>query len=130
MLTGNHDAKGIWRIFNYDATIYLPSIEHLLTDDRLQTISFKDIGSKQYNILDPEWIRINKLRLMMCDYRYPGILLKDTPNPPDKPYRLIDGKHRMTKMEQNHINSAPFYIFTLDEIASYFHPLKWRSKWV
>ena len=66
----------------------------------------------------------------MCDYRYPGILLKDTPNPPDKPYRLIDGKHRITKMEQHHMVSAPFYIFTLDEIASYFNPLRLRSKWV
>ena len=91
-----HSAIGKWRLFpNVDYKLHLRKIIPLIRAKTPSTIYFKEIAWKgKYN---PE-IKMKNHRYRDADTSFPGILVKNAPNPEHLPYRMIDGAHRITKM--------------------------------
>jgi|TARA_R100000027_G_scaffold66645_1_gene63019 hypothetical protein len=54
-----------------------------------------------------------------ADITKPGILLLTNRNPLPKPYRLLDGRHRLWAMQAKGWTEGPFKIVTLDQIKPY-----------
>tara|TARA_B100001094_G_scaffold82592_1_gene78865 strand:- start:1445 stop:1783 length:339 start_codon:yes stop_codon:yes gene_type:complete len=100
--------------------IDLGDIEHLLTKKRLKMINHDLIGWKGMHFSSEEFFKTLDLkRYDDCDIVYPCILVKNAPNPYNKKYRMIDGKHRIAKMRQNGIHKSLFYVLQPAKIERY-----------
>ena len=107
---------GDWRIDGDYRVLNLKDIEHLLTKDRLRDINHKDIC----------WKGMNKVKLLQrrkryeqCDISFPCIVSTNSVNPCNSKYRLIDGKHRMAKMNSKNINNSSFYVIDFWDFHRY-----------
>ena len=130
MLRGRHSANicphyGDWRFDdqeNNKLRLYTKDIKYLLSDYRLMLIDHSDIAYKGLNLdeslLGENCICCNGERFKKCNTSFPGILMKGQ-NTFNKPYRMIDGKHRLVKLISNGINKSNFYILEYDEIQHY-----------
>ena len=126
-LTGSHactvSAYGDWRLSEYEQVLELKHIEHLLTDDRLQDVLFDDIAWKGMHLpieqRRDKCICCHGVRYHNCDINYPPILCIHTPNPFNKKYRLLDGKHRMEKMLAQHRFRSRFYVLEYTDIEQF-----------
>lgn len=58
-------------------------------------------------------------RYLYADITHPGILLRTDRNPLPKPYRLLDGRHRLWAMQAKKWTEGPFKIITLDQIKPF-----------
>tara|TARA_B100000676_G_C17757715_1_gene669951 strand:- start:252 stop:692 length:441 start_codon:yes stop_codon:yes gene_type:complete len=107
-----------------DLFLYLSEIEHLLTDDRREDLNLSDISWKGENLplemTGIDCICCNGQRYKNCEPKYPGIVLDNASNNPEKRYRLLDGKHRLRKLIDRGYNRANFYVLSLDDIQKYF----------
>lgn len=56
------------------------------------------------------------MRYEAADPRYPGILVADMPNPCERPFRMIDGRRRLHKLQLQGIKESPFFVFHYTEI--------------
>lgn len=86
----------------------------------LKTIDFEHIAHH------PIWkSNLTGPRFNLADIRFPGIVVENMPNPYNKPYRLIDGKHRLAKMILEGKQRSEFYVFQYEEILPFveLHPL-------
>jgi len=128
-LRGTHSCKldsvyGDWRINELDAQqIDLQHIRYLLTSDKIETINHKEICWKGMDNPEAEQ---RGIRYERCDISYPCIVLKDAINPKNMKYRMIDGKHRMSKMKSENINTSKFYVLSYDDIKNYIKPIGWK----
>tara|TARA_B100001094_G_scaffold332476_1_gene404721 strand:+ start:6104 stop:6532 length:429 start_codon:yes stop_codon:yes gene_type:complete len=133
ILHGTHSAKysneyGDWRILDIrlfnDLILELKDIQHFLTDDKIKILKHKDIGWKGRHLdakrSGSECICCDGVRYRECDPRYPGIVLDGGPNPYKKRYRMIDGKHRISKLSHTGIRESPFYVLDYETIKPYF----------
>lgn len=111
------------RLFN-DLILNLLDIKHLLTDDRIKIIEHKDIGWKGRHLdakrSGSECICCGGERYRDCDPRFPGIIADGGPNPYNKRYRMIDGKHRISKLCNTGVKKSPFYVLDFKEIKPFF----------
>ena len=129
-LCGTHSAGlsedyGDWRINpSFKMILDLDDIKHLLTDDRIQIIKHKDIGWKGRHLdgkrSGSECICCDGERYRDCDPRFPGIIVDGAPNPYNKRYRMIDGKHRISKLCNTGIKKSPFYVLKFEEVKPFF----------
>ena len=127
-LTGNHSAKrscpvyGDWSFNGITGRIYLKKLKPFLKEKRLEKIKIEEIGWKGMYLSDEESVNCpccNGERYTRCDINIPGIVVLNAPNPYDKKYRMIDGKHRIRKMQNNGIIHGSFYVFTYKEIKKF-----------
>ena len=125
MLKGFHECDnsnkidGDWRLLDISSdklVIYIQHIEHLLTEDKLYTIEHDEICWKGMDKM--KYIQKGS-RYKKCDISFPCIVLVNAPNPKDMKYRLIDGKHRMAKMNSIGITKSSFYILEYNDIKKY-----------
>ena len=112
-----HLCDGDWKITDKPSALNLKRIEPYLNQKQL--ICFDDIAwkGKGMNVkLDPK-------RYNDCDIDYPCIVSEGM-NPLGCKYRMIDGKHRITKMEHMGMSEAYFYTVDFNEIRrlSYYSP--------
>lgn len=125
---GYSEEYGDWRLLDIrlfnDLILELNEIEHLLTDDRIKIIEHKDIGWKGRHLdakrSGSECICCDGERYRECDPRFPGILADGGPNPYNKRYRMIDGKHRISKLCNTGVKKSPFYVLDYKEIKQFF----------
>ena len=54
-------------------------------------------------------------RYELADPHYPGILVVDMPNLCELPFRMIDGRRRLHKLQLQGINESPFFVFQFTE---------------
>ena len=124
-LFGLHTCKkesnfGDWRITDRgDECIDMAHLRPHLTEDRLKTINHSDIcwkgeDHKEHN---------RGYKYENCDISFPPIVIHNARNHKNRKYRLIDGRHRMTKMFDQGINESNFYVFEMNEIEKYIRPL-------
>tara|TARA_B100001250_G_scaffold87565_1_gene72421 strand:+ start:4186 stop:5373 length:1188 start_codon:yes stop_codon:yes gene_type:complete len=135
-LTGTHDCDisdyGDWRLSEDDMELPLSDIKHLLTDDKLQDISFDDIAWKGMNL--PLSERRSNCRCcdgeryFKCKTNYPLILCTGVPNPFDKKYRCIDGKHRIDKMISQNKSKSKCYVLEYSDIEQYLLKISKEDK--
>tara|TARA_B100001057_G_scaffold99919_1_gene96899 strand:- start:559 stop:927 length:369 start_codon:yes stop_codon:yes gene_type:complete len=96
---------GDWRIDEKEYILNLKKIKPFLTKESKKLINFKDIGHKGKN----SNYLLHKERYDAADISYPCILTEGQ-NPYNCKYRMIDGKHRITKMKNMGIKKSMFYI--------------------
>lgn len=58
-------------------------------------------------------------RFDAAEVKFPGMLVKDMPNPCGLPFRMIDGRRRMEKLIRAGDAAGPFVIFQYEEIEPY-----------
>lgn len=58
---------------------------------------------------------VSEERLHACSLDYPCIVAEGVANPDRRPYRLLDGNHRLHKMRREHRRSARFYVLKHDD---------------
>ena len=113
------DKYGDWRV-NGESLIYdLQNYEHLLTQDRLKTVSFEDIafkGKHFTNLRGQTCLCCDGSRYYSANIKFPGILVENMENPYNLKYRLIDGKHRIEKMINLGMTTSQFYILKISEL--------------
>jgi|SRR6056300_148983 len=114
-LTGEHSCSGKWKVTDIDQYIKLKDLIPLLQTKTPQDIDHSKIAWK---CMDAPHLKIDE-RFSQCDIEVPGILAEGVINPFNKPYRMIDGSHRMAKMILNTwISKSHFYILTPQEFYS------------
>ena len=125
ILTGYHDCVksnhyGDWRLFENVGGIDLNKIKYLLQET--QILNHEDIAWKGMDLPEEmvtnECICCDGLRYLECNIKYPCIVLNNAVNPHNKKYRLIDGKHRMSKMRKQGITSSKFYVLELNNLPN------------
>jgi len=127
-LTGWHSVHlfrpryGDWSFEGLTGKVYLKRLNPFLTQSRLEEIEINEIGWKGRNWSDEESINCpccNGERYTKCDINIPGIVSINAPNPYNKKYRMIDGKHRIRKRLNNGHTHGLFYVFTYEEIKKF-----------
>ena len=100
--------------------LYIQDILHLLTDSRLETIDLCDIAwlGKHHHPYNPssEW---SNRKYQNADPAYPGIILKNAPNPYNNKYRMVDGRHRIMKLLNQGETSSQFYVLDYNDVKQY-----------
>lgn len=128
-LTGSHSLHsfspiyGDWSFDGIEGIIYLEKLIPFLKKDRLESIKIDEIGWKGKHLSEEESINCpccNGERYIRCDVNIPGIVSLNAPNPYNKKYRMIDGKHRIRKMKNNGCTHGLFYVFTYKEIKKFY----------
>ena len=76
----------------------------------ISDIAYKDISN----------IDVEDSRYLTADTSFPGIVVKDMPNPYNKPYRLIDGRHRILKRLNDDQETVNVYILTEQDIRKFY----------
>ena len=86
------DCRQIYSILKYNNTIP-------------QLVPIKDIGHKPIDGIDKE-----DVRYLNANLNLPAILVRGMRNPVNKPYRMIDGRHRILKAKENNIPDLLAYV--------------------
>ena len=120
-LRGFHSCTGSWKIdgrsFEIDLQGLIPYLKskepQIILHDQIAWHKLKMYGDSVYRFRD-------------CDITCPGIVAANVPNPRGKPYRLIDGKHRLHKIKQetNAYKSA-FYVLSKEEFYAIISDDQW-----
>jgi len=112
---------GDWRINNKYQQLMIKDIEHLLTDDRKKTIKHDEIAWKGYDLRDQaigyNCICCGGIRYKFCDTAYPPIIVENMPNPANRKYRVVDGKHRMQKLRLSNVTESEFYVLEYTDVV-------------
>mgnify|MGYP003143210529 FL=1 len=114
-----------WRIKpDCDSVLFLKYIEEYLVSERIQTISFDRVIHTS-EILYPDLsldncICCNGVKHKLCNINKPAIVVHNMPNPYNKEYKLIDGKHRFNKMRSMGMTESNMYVLEFEEIKHLF----------
>ena len=113
MLEGYHHCNlskdyGDWRINNKEYSLNLIFLKNYLKNKKL--VKFKDIGWKGKNLK----IKLDQERYDAADINYPCILTQGQ-NPYNCKYRMIDGRHRITKMNDLGMKESIFYVIDFNQ---------------
>ena len=66
-------------------------------------------------------------RYARCNPGHPGILVRGAVNPHGKPFRMIDGSHRMARMTlESGIECSPFYVLSHGEFLEFLEDFSAR----
>ena len=122
MLQGTHAGSvsycyGDWRLNKQPFTLELSQLTPLLTKERLQTLSLDDIAWKGKHLPSKftgnNCICCGGARYREADIQYPCIVVEGMSNMYGNKYRLIDGKHRVQKLQ----GISTFYVLTWEDIC-------------
>tara|TARA_Y100001951_G_scaffold30737_1_gene24043 strand:+ start:1094 stop:1474 length:381 start_codon:yes stop_codon:yes gene_type:complete len=123
MLTGTHscnvdDIYGDWRIDNKNYILFLETVRPHLINCKKEIIKFDMIGWKGKNID----FQLSKERYNNCNIKIPGIITEGQ-NPYQLKYRMIDGKHRISKMIDIGLKENYFYILDYTTFIKLLQPI-------
>ena len=127
-LVGSHSLHsscrvyGNWSLDGRTGRINLEKLIPFLTENRLKKIKIDEIGWKGKHLSKKESINCpccNGERYTSCDINIPCIVSINAPNPYNKKYRMIDGKHRIRKRLNNGRTHGLCYVFTYKEIKKF-----------
>lgn len=105
-ISGSIDTRKLWAYVKYKQ---MDAVDVHLTD-----ISHKPL----------EDINTGDNRYILADISYPLLIVKGMVNPHNKPYRMIDGRHRLLKHKLLNNNYVPCYVLLLDEVLP--HVLRYK----
>ena len=130
---GYHSAKfskwnGDWRIDGNQYRLCIDDIQHLLSDDKKQTVKLDEICWKGWNLgkgkIGPNCICCNGNRYKSQHLSYdPPVIITNMGNPANRKYRMVDGKHRMHRLVLNDSIEGVFYVLDYSEIKQYMDPI-------
>jgi hypothetical protein len=96
--------------------IFMSDILHLLTEERIKSISLKSIGWRDKHLFPQPW---SGERYARSDTKYPGIVTTGH-NPHDNKYRMIDGRRRIHKLLSSGVTKSNFYVIPWAELRPFF----------
>lgn len=108
---------GDWRIIEEESIVHIKDIIPYLELKSKRLVKFNDISWKGKDID----YKLNDERYDKCDIRHPCILTIGK-NPHNCKYRMIDGRHRITKMINMGLSKSLFYIIDFDIIVKQLRP--------
>tara|TARA_B100000073_G_scaffold147664_1_gene121538 strand:+ start:796 stop:1182 length:387 start_codon:yes stop_codon:yes gene_type:complete len=114
-----HDRYGDWTINGKTYRFKLNNYRHLLTPDKLKTVSFDDIafkGRHLTNLRGPMCLCCDGSRYYNAKIKQPGILVENMENPYNLKYRMIDGKHRIEKMINLGMTHSEFHVLQVSDL--------------
>lgn len=111
MITGYYFCKKEWAINGEEKAI---RVSELLGDVDLRVVAFEDIAGIGKKMLNQE-------RVKKADVRFPGILVEGGDNPLGKPFRMCDGRHRVSKLTEQGHTEAVFLIISNEYFMSKFN---------
>ena len=110
VIGGRHGCKGAWSVDGFDGFISVKKLYHICKDRETQVVPFSEIS----------WKGPSK-RTVDTDTSIPCIIAKGAENPHGMPYRMCDGRNRMTKMIfAERKEEAEFYVISKEEFDSLF----------
>jgi len=108
------------RIFSFDGFIDVTGIARQIQAGKFQPqkISFDDIW---FAVRYPGQVDAEKNtdRYKKADTSFPGII-SPIKNPENKKYRMLDGRRRMWKLQDQGVNEGMFYVIPVPEIYRHF----------
>ena len=113
------DTYGDWRIYEEKYILYMKDIVPYLCAKNKKLIEFDEISWKGKNIYHK--VKLHESRYENCDIKYPCILTEGK-NPHNCKYRMIDGKHRMTKMVRMGLSKSYFYVIDYNTFLKLLQP--------
>ena len=116
---GNFDRSGNWCItedLKKVHYLFMEDILHLLTEERIKSVSLKSIGWKDKHIFPSSW---SGKRYDEADIKYLGIITTGH-NPHDNEYRMVDGRRRIHKLLSNGVTNSNFYVIMWEELRPFF----------
>ena len=128
---GTHDAiqspYGDWRLHEISSLDFTIEVNTLLMMVEFQeVVNFEDIAFKgmdyPLNQRRENCVCCDGERYTNCDPSFPGILIKDCPNPFNLPYRLADGKHRIERLIARGQKKSLFNVITYNRVKSELKP--------
>ncbi len=89
-----HIMDGDWEILDHPTIIDCKEVYYWIEKNHIEPelVSIPDIGYKTLST-----IRQDSLRYVNANMALPCIVVKGMTNPEGKPYRMIDGRHRLLK---------------------------------
>jgi hypothetical protein len=110
-IKGFHSCRKEWAINGQEKRI---QVSRFLGDAVLKVVAFKDIAVK--STADKSTLRYQK-----ADVRFPCILVEGGDNPLGKPYRMCDGRHRISKLKEQGHTEAVFFILSNEKFITIFN---------
>ncbi|MFT5371806.1 MAG: hypothetical protein ACI9R7_001345 [Lysobacterales bacterium] len=116
-----HQCLGENRVQDFDGFFKQNDIIRHIDETRMEplTVSFDEIWHQIHRINEKEKIIQSDARYQQADVSFPGILAP-VRNPVNKPYRLLDGRRRMWKQQEEGKTEGLFYVIPEDEIFQFF----------
>ena len=115
----NYDVSGNWCItedLKKVHYLFMKDILHLLTEERLKSVSLKSIGWRDKHFFPRH---LEGERYDAADIKYPGIITTGH-NPYDNEYRMVDGRRRIHKLLSNGVIESNFYVILWEELRPFF----------
>ena len=116
-------SRADWRIDALDRVWKGGNLIEIAANAPIEIVKFEDICRLDY-FVDATYKReccrcCDGERYFNADISHPGIILRTDRNPLPKPYRLLDGRHRLWAMQAKGWTEGPFKIVTLDQIKPF-----------
>ena len=113
---------GDWRLEGKECSV-IKLKDLVLSDDKLKVIKLEEIAWKGKNYF-PNKCGNNcyccgGIKYKRCNTKYPLIIAKNTLNPFNNKYRMIDGRHRIQKLLLNGHTFGLCYVFDFSEIRGF-----------
>jgi len=115
-----HIMTGEWKLDNtpnmfIDVLQVIPYIQ--VKQIQPTVIDIADISHKELDSIDT-----TEARYITANINYPAIVVEGMQNPHNKPYRMIDGRHRLLKQINNKTINA--YVLTEADISKFYQEYK------
>lgn len=123
-VAGVTSTEGDWRLGGYEkSAIELKNLMPLLLDKKLENIKLDDIAWKGKDLYPKKsgdnCYCCGGKKYRNCDTKYPLIIAKNTLNPFNDKYRMIDGRHRIQKLLLNGYTESLCYVFDYVELKPF-----------
>ena len=124
---GLSSSYGDWRLHEDDVNRFLDLdlIENLITVDNIQTIALDQIAFKLHK--DPDKRAENcpcckGTRYKNCEVKIPTIISEGQRNPSNKPYVVLDGNHRIEKMNNQGVTQTKCFVVKHADTKQHYKP--------
>gem|GEM_PF-2501591 len=116
----SHPCIGENQVLPFDGFFHIFDMLQYATETLLkpQMVSFEQIWHASRYAGDEQNIRTTD-RYRQADPSYPGIIAR-VKNPANKPYRMLDGRRRMWKLQDAGETEAPYYVFNEPDAFKFF----------
>ncbi len=111
-----HMMDGDWQIFNVPTQIDCSKVYKWINLKNIEPVSINigDIGHKTIKTIETRGSRYKQ-----ADLNLPGIVVKGMKNPVDKPYRMIDGRHRLLKAQTSGRSYVLVYVIDEEQVLRF-----------
>ena len=103
------------REYSYIALFELA--KKLMPGMKPEILQFDDICAKPGNWFGAD--NFSGPRYEAAETKYPGIVIRDMPNPCDRTYRMVDGRRRMEKLRRSGDEASYFYVLDYADCTEY-----------